>query len=150
MFENYDKENMFESIWNFSNNLKEAIVLGDGIDLKNDYSHINNIVIAGMGGSAIGGDIVSVLENSNIKIPYTVCRDYSIDHRKQKAIFSFFRSTFDKPIFQIEKKNNGKSKLLFDFSITYKQKIIETNVSLSKILKRLEKKFKFFQKNKKG
>ena len=78
MFENYDKENMFESIWNFPNNLKDAIVLGNGIDLKNDYSHINNIVIAGMGGSAIGGDIVSVLENSNIKIPYTVCRDYSI------------------------------------------------------------------------
>ena len=78
MFENYDKENMFESIWNFPNNLKDAIVLGNGIDLKNDYSHINNIVIAGMGGSAIGGDIVSVLENSNINIPYTVCRDYSI------------------------------------------------------------------------
>ena len=78
MFENYDKENMFESIWNFPNNLKDAITLGDGIDLKNDYSHINNIVIAGMGGSAIGGDIVSVLENSNINIPYTVCRDYSI------------------------------------------------------------------------
>ena len=78
MFENYDKENMFESIWNFPNNLKDAIVLGSQLDLKNDYSHINNIVIAGMGGSAIGGDIVSVLENSNIKIPYTVCRDYSI------------------------------------------------------------------------
>jgi len=78
MFENYDKENMFKSIWNFPNNLKDAIVLGDGIDLKNDYSHINNIVIAGMGGSAIGGDIVSVLENSNINIPYSVCRDYSI------------------------------------------------------------------------
>ena len=53
---------MFESIWNFPNNLKDAIALGNGIDLKNDYSHINNIVIAGMGGSAIGGDIVSVLE----------------------------------------------------------------------------------------
>ena len=75
---------------------------------------------------------------------------YSIDHSKQKAVFSFFRSTFDKPIFQIEKKNNVKSKLLFDFSITYKQKIIETNVSLSKILKRLDKKFEFFQRNKQG
>ena len=79
-----------------------------------------------------------------------ICRDYSIDHSKQKAIFSFFRSTFDKPIFQIEKKNNGKRKVLFDFSITYKQKIIETNLSLSKILKRLDKKFEFFQRNKQG
>ncbi len=78
MFKNYDQENMYASIWNFPNNLKDAIVLGDRIDLKNDYSNIQNIVIAGMGGSAIGGDIVSVLESSNINIPYVVCRDYSI------------------------------------------------------------------------
>ena len=51
---------------------------------------------------------------------------------------------------QLLKGNNFKSKLLFDFSITYKQKIIETNVSLSKILKRLDKKFEFFQRNKQG
>ena len=91
-----------------------------------------------------------ILQLYSKQVSSGVCRDYSIDHSKQKAIFSFFRSTFDKPLFQIEKKNNVKSKLLFDFSITYKQKIIETNVSLSKILKRLDKKFEFFQKNKQG
>ena len=85
MYENYDKENMFASIWNFPNNLKDAITLGDGIDLKNDYSHINNIVIAGMGGSAIGGDIVSVLEKdmfapkySNILSVWSLDIDFSI------------------------------------------------------------------------
>ena len=91
-----------------------------------------------------------ILQTYSKQVSSGVCRDYSIDYSKQKAIFSFFRSTFDKPIFQIEKKNNVKSKLLFDFSITYKQKIIETNVSLSKILKRLDKKFEFFQRNKQG
>ena len=91
-----------------------------------------------------------ILQTYSKQVSSGVCKDYSIDHRNQKAIFSFFRSTFDKPIFQIEKKNNVKSKLLFDFSITYKQKIIETNVSLSKILKRLDKKFEFFQRNKQG
>ena len=87
-----------------------------------------------------------ILQTYSKQVSSGVCRDYSIDHSKQKAIFSFFRSTFDKPIFQIEKKNNGKNKLLFDFSITYKQKIIETNVSLSKILKKLDKKLSFFRK----
>ena len=91
-----------------------------------------------------------ILQTYSKQVSSGVCRDYSIDHSKQKAVFSFFRSTFDKPIFQIEKKNNVKSKLLFDFSIIYKQKIIETNVSLLKILKRLDKKFEFFQKNKQG
>ena len=91
-----------------------------------------------------------ILQTYSKQVSCGVCKDYSIDHSKQKAIFSFFRTTFEKPIFQIEKKNNVKSKLLFDFSITYKQKIIETNVSLSKILKKLDKKFVFFQKNKQG
>ena len=91
-----------------------------------------------------------ILQTYSKQVSTGVCKDYSIDHCKQKAIFSFFRSTFDQPIFQIEKQNNVKNKFLFDFSITYKQKIIETNVSLSKILKRLDKKFEFFHKNKKG
>jgi len=91
-----------------------------------------------------------ILQSYSKQVSAGLCRDYSIDHSKQKAVFSFFRSTFDKPIFQIEKRTNVKSKLLYDFSITYKQKIIETNVSLSKILRRLDKKFEFFKKNKKG
>ena len=91
-----------------------------------------------------------ILQTYSKQVSSGVCRDYSIDHIKQKVIFSFFRSTFDKPLFQIEKKTNVKSKLLFDFSIIYKQKIVETNVSLLKILKRLDKKFEFFNKNKKG
>ena len=91
-----------------------------------------------------------ILQTYSKQVSSGVCKDYSIDHSKQKAIFSFFRSTFDKPIFQIEKKNDVKNKILFNFSILYKQKIIENNVSLSKILKRLDKKFQFFQKNKKG
>ena len=56
-----------------------------------------------------------ILQTYSKQVSSGVCRDYSIDNSKQKAIFSFFRSTFDKPIFQIEKKNNVKSKLLFDF-----------------------------------
>mgnify|MGYP001409140026 CR=1 FL=1 len=90
-----------------------------------------------------------ILQLYSKQVSSGVCKDYSIDHSKQKAVFSFFRSTFDKPLFQIEKKNNVKSKLLFDFNITYKQKIIDTNISLLKIIQRLDKKFEFFHKNKK-
>ena len=91
-----------------------------------------------------------ILQTYSKQVSSGICRDYSIDHSKQKVIFSFFRSTFDKPLFQIEKKTKTKSKILFDFNIRYKQKIIETNASLSKILKRLDKKFEFLKKNKKG
>ena len=78
MFKNFDKENMFESIWNFPENIKDALEIGDSIKLKNKYDNIQNIVIAGMGGSAIGGDVVSVLEKLNINVPFMVCRDYTL------------------------------------------------------------------------
>ena len=78
MYKDYDKENMYKSIWNFPDNLRDALTIGEKISLKNKYYNIQNIIIAGMGGSAIGGDMVSILEESNINIPYTVCRDYNV------------------------------------------------------------------------
>lgn len=78
MYKDHDKEKMYESIWNFSDNLKDALMIGENIILKNKYYNIQNIVIAGMGGSAIGGDMVAILEEQNIKIPYIVCRDYNV------------------------------------------------------------------------
>ena len=89
MLEKYDKGNMFDSIWNFSDNLKEALNIGEKINIKNKYSKIQNVVIAGMGGSAIGGDIVSVLEDVNINIPFFVCRDYSIPKWVSKNLWSY-------------------------------------------------------------
>ena len=46
-----------------------------------------------------------ILQIYSKQVSSGVCKDYSIDHIKQKAIFSFFKSTYDKPIFQIEKNN---------------------------------------------
>ena len=76
--EQIDKENMFGSIWDFPENIVDAIRLGKSIDLKNKYSNINNIIVAGMGGSAIGGDVVYSLIGDEIKIPYFVIRGYNI------------------------------------------------------------------------
>ena len=62
MYQEIDRDNMFDAIWQFPDNLSDAIELGKNINLINDYNDISNIVIAGMGGSAIGGDVVSILE----------------------------------------------------------------------------------------
>ena len=78
MEQRFDPDNMFKSIWEFPENLKDAFELGNSINLKNKYKNINNIVVAGMGGSAIGGDVLSVLEFDNLDIPLIVCRGYSL------------------------------------------------------------------------
>ena len=76
--EKIDKDNMYGSIWDFPENIVEAIGIGESINLKNKYSDINKIIVAGMGGSAIGGDVVYSLVGDEIKIPYFVIRGYNL------------------------------------------------------------------------
>jgi glucose/mannose-6-phosphate isomerase len=73
----YDKQNQYhvlvesykqiESAWNAEVNLKHSS--------KNE---LNNIIISGMGGSAISGDLLKCFLKDEISIPIIVNRDYSI------------------------------------------------------------------------
>ena len=73
-----DKDDMYQSIWDFPENIIDAIELSENITLKNEYRDLNNIIIAGMGGSAIGGDVVYSLIKNEIKIPFVVNRGYDL------------------------------------------------------------------------
>jgi glucose/mannose-6-phosphate isomerase len=73
-----DPQDMFEAIYRFPDQIKEAIYIGKSIDLKNEYSNIKNIVLAGMGGSAIGGDVIRTILNDELNIPFYVNRNYNL------------------------------------------------------------------------
>ena len=47
-------------------------------NLPSDYSEVNRVVVLGMGGSAIGGDLVRNLVTSEAKLPILVHRDYDL------------------------------------------------------------------------
>ncbi|MBI2651200.1 bifunctional phosphoglucose/phosphomannose isomerase [Candidatus Woesearchaeota archaeon] len=69
-----DSQNMLQAIKNFPLQCKDALGLPKGISVAGE---INNIVVAGMGGSAIGGDLLkSYLINA--PIPVCVNRDYKV------------------------------------------------------------------------
>ena len=73
-----DSSNMHKSIYDFPGQMSEAISIGKKIKLINDHSFISNIVICGMGGSAIGGDLAKSLINDSLKVPIIISRDYSV------------------------------------------------------------------------
>jgi len=52
------------------------------LDLKlpRSYSNIDRVVILGMGGSAIGGDLLNSLASLESRTPISVCRDYNLPH----------------------------------------------------------------------
>lgn len=57
---------------------QQAWQMAMDFDLPQDYANIDKVVILGMGGSAIGGDLVSSLALSEAKLPILIHRDYNL------------------------------------------------------------------------
>ena len=69
-----DKSNMLEVLDNFPKQCKDALALPKGIMVKGE---VTSIVVCGMGGSAIGGDLLKMYTNET-KLPVFVVRDYKV------------------------------------------------------------------------
>lgn len=65
-------------IADFSQHLKKALEIGKTATISKPNKEIKNILILGLGGSGIGGTIVSQIVAREIKIPITVSKDYEI------------------------------------------------------------------------
>jgi glucose/mannose-6-phosphate isomerase len=72
----HDSANMFEVLANFSRQIEDAFAIGSAL-LPEDYlKGIKNIVVTGLGGSAIGGDLLRSFLQYEIKVPFAVNRNY--------------------------------------------------------------------------
>ncbi|MBI2134609.1 bifunctional phosphoglucose/phosphomannose isomerase [Candidatus Woesearchaeota archaeon] len=69
-----DSQNMLGVIKDFPKQCREALALPKGLSVPGE---VKNIVVAGMGGSAIGGDLLRVYMQDS-KIPVYVSRDYKV------------------------------------------------------------------------
>ncbi len=62
----------------FDKQLREAISIANEAKLKTGNCDIKNVVITGLGGSGIGGRIVSDIISSEVKIPIAINNDYGL------------------------------------------------------------------------
>ena len=69
---------MNDYIDDFSNHLREAIEIANNTSLTSCTKEIRNVLICGLGGSGIGGTIVSDIISPKVNIPITATKDYSI------------------------------------------------------------------------
>ncbi len=72
------KERMKTLVATFSKQLAEAITIGENAVLTPAKQPISNILICGLGGSGIGGSIVSELVVANANVPINVSKGYFI------------------------------------------------------------------------
>ncbi len=80
--EKYDKDGMLRLAEKFPEQIKEALELAKNSDFS--FEEIENVVVAGMGGSAISGEILRHFS----KIPFFVVRDYHLpSFADEKTLF---------------------------------------------------------------
>ncbi len=72
-----DTEGMLDIIEKFPEQIEEGIAIGK--DAKIDFSfNGKNVIIVGMGGSAISGEIIASLAKDECALPIFIMRDYSL------------------------------------------------------------------------
>lgn len=76
-FARVDREDMLGHISGLPTQLEKAWQLGLDLPLP-DFKPVQRIVLAGMGGSAIGGDLLAAYTADVLKVPFFVHRDYDL------------------------------------------------------------------------
>jgi len=71
-----DQSNMLSFCVEVSRHCREAARLAQAVSI--DYSKPNTIIVAGAGGSAIGGELLKDWTRDKIAVPVEVCRQYSL------------------------------------------------------------------------
>ena len=72
-----DKAHMLDGLARFPEQIKEALTIAEAVQRFN-FLKINNVVVAGMGGSAISGDIMLSLFRDKLDVPLIVNREYDL------------------------------------------------------------------------
>lgn len=79
-YRDVDQAGMLERMLDMPRQVREAWTLAQGLALPAAYGGARNVVICGMGGSAIGGDLTRTLVESEAAGPILVCRGYDVPH----------------------------------------------------------------------
>jgi glucose/mannose-6-phosphate isomerase len=87
-----DAQDMLKLLSGLPGQCREAYEIGKSSSLPNLGQKINNILFAGVGGSAIGADIVRVYLQNEIKVPIVVCRNYRLSEFVGKDTLLFCSS----------------------------------------------------------
>jgi len=107
--------NMYDYILDLPNQLKSAAKIAAELELPGDYESVKNVLVLGMGASAIGGDIAKSLLENTLKVPMQIIRDYSLlDYVDSNSlvIANSYSGNTDEPLIAFQKAKEKRAKLI--------------------------------------
>jgi len=85
-----DKSGMLSFCVNVTKHYESAVQIAEKVAI--DYPRPKSIIVAGMGGSAIGGELLKDWANDTLTIPVEICREYTLPAHADKGTLTFITS----------------------------------------------------------
>lgn len=73
-----DPSGMYDLIKGFPGQVEEAVSIGKKTSIKLNMRSVEHIVLCGLGGSAIGGDLLRTYLADELRIPFIINRNYTL------------------------------------------------------------------------
>lgn len=113
--EKLDTKGMFCATYSMPDHIRDAMGLLDELSLSIEKENIQNIVIAGMGGSAIGGNLLRVYSLDRVNIPIIISRSYALPcfvSEKTLVIVSSYSGNTEETLSAYEAAKNKRAKIV--------------------------------------
>lgn len=110
-----DKSGMLELIYNFPDTGEKAVDIARDSIRGLRFHNIMNVVITGLGGSAIGGDLIRMITQERSAIPIMVNRDYTLPafvDEKTLVIASSYSGNTEETLAAYQEALKRKAKIL--------------------------------------
>ena len=76
--EKLDKSNTIGSIEQLGDQIQHIWKLAQEVHFDDSYKNIDKVVVAGMGGSALGTHVIQTVFKDELKVPVIICSDYNL------------------------------------------------------------------------
>src|SRR5437773_5008022 len=110
-----DPEDMLGRIKELPKQIRDAWAIATKASIPPAYGDVRSIIVAGMGGSAIGGDLAAALLEGELKVPMTVHRDYGLPAyvgRDSLVIVSSYSGNTEETLSSFEEARKRGAKVL--------------------------------------
>lgn len=110
-----DKSDVAGSITKFPDQIEQAWKESSKVEFPEEYRQIDNIIIAGMGGSALGPELLQDVFKDQFKVPLNVVRSYDLPKfagENTLVVLSSYSGTTEELLAVAEEASDRKCKII--------------------------------------
>lgn len=111
----YDAGRVLESLELLAAQISDTKRALDGFSLPTDYKNVNKIILCGMGGSALGAQLLKAAFFDSLKVPFEIVNDYrvpgALDNNSLYILSSYSGGT-EEPLSTLDEAKKRGAKIL--------------------------------------